>query len=68
MMATGQCIVTDLQRTPSDIMGDPDERPAKAAEGPARHSSKGIFILIAVPISLILIWISLVSLLPLFLK
>jgi hypothetical protein len=49
-------------------MGVPHERPARATEPTTRKSSKGIFIVIAAPITLILIWILMVRLIPLFLE
>jgi hypothetical protein len=48
-------------------MGVSHERPARATETPTRKSSKGIFIVIAAPIALILFWILLVTMLPRFL-
>jgi hypothetical protein len=48
-------------------MSVPDERPARAAERPARNSFKGLFLVIAAPITLILLWILMLRLAPLFL-
>ncbi len=49
-------------------MGIGDERQAEAAKRPSGASKKAVFIVAAAPISLILLWILMAWLLPLFLK
>jgi hypothetical protein len=48
-------------------MSVPDERPARAVERPARKSFKSLFFVIAAPITLILLWILMLRVAPLFL-
>jgi hypothetical protein len=49
-------------------MSIPDERPHRPSDRPTGKSFKGLMIVIAAPISIILLWIAMVKLLPLILK
>jgi hypothetical protein len=49
-------------------MSNPGERPQRPSDRPSGKSFKGLMIVIAAPISIILFWIAMMKLLPLFLN